>query len=365
MDKFKLSIITLALLALAGCSTVRPMGDVKISDQPTLTKTQAKEFDQIPAPAGVPVPVAVYSFKDLTGQRKNSQTLSLFSTAVTQGAEAYLIKSLQEVGNRQWFTVVERTNLDDLLKERQMIKQTREIYEGANAKPLPPMTMAGIIIEGGIIDYNSNVLTGGSGVAVFGIGPYTQYTQDQVVISLRLVSVQTGEILTNVTVQKNLLSTMDGVTVTKFFNQNTDTFEFDSSQSFNEPGNYALRSAIEQGVVELIKKGERQGLWKYKQSEIPAPVPAVEEKKDEKPISQNIPAEGKMVTATASIAKVKDWVRMRRTQDYSSDIVAKLSPGTVVRIVKDNGKHYLINYDDKEGWVSKTFIVVDENSNKG
>ena len=72
-----------------------------------------------------------------------------------------------------------------------------------------------------------------------------------------------------------------------------------------------------------------------------------------------------MATATASIAKVKDWVRMRRTQDYSSDIIAKLSPGTVVRVVKDGGKHYLINHDDKEGWVSKTFIVVDENSNKG
>ena len=223
-----------------------------------------KEFNLMPAPSGAPIAIAVYGFKDLTGQRKPSATLSLFSTAVTQGAESYLIKSLQEVGNRQWFTVVERVNLDSLLKERQMIKQTREIYEGQNARMLPPMTMAGVILEGGIIDYNSNILTGGTGVAVFGIGPQTQYTQDQVVISLRLVSVQTGEILTTVTVEKNLLSTMDGITMLKFFNQNTQSFEFDSSQSFNEPGNYALRSAIEQAVMELIKKGERQGLWKFK-----------------------------------------------------------------------------------------------------
>jgi curli production assembly/transport component CsgG len=123
--------------------------------------------------------------------------------------------------------------------------------------------MAGVIIEGGIIDYNSNTLTGGSGLAIFGIGAQTQYTQDIVVISLRLVSVQTGEVLTTVTVEKNLLSTSDGLTGMKFFNNYTDSFEIDSSQSFNEPGNYALRSAIEQGVVELIKKGERQGLWKY------------------------------------------------------------------------------------------------------
>lgn len=256
--------MALALSALVGCSTVRPFGDVAIKDQPKESVTIMKEIDTLPAPAGPKIAVAVYSFKDLTGQRKPSATLSLFSTAVTQGAESYLIKSLQEAGNRQWFTVVERSNLDNLLKERQMIKQTREIYEGNNAKPLPPLTLAGVILEGGIVDYNSNVLTGGTGFAVLGIGPYTQYTQDQVVISMRLVSVQTGEILTSVTIEKNLLSTQDGATAMKFYDQGTKTFEFDSSQTFNEPGNYALRSSIEQGIVELVKKGELLGLWSYK-----------------------------------------------------------------------------------------------------
>lgn len=267
MKFLKLTATALAVTTLAGCANlIRPLSDVQIKDQPKVTETIVKEIDKLPAPNGPKIAVAVYGFKDMTGQRKNSTTLSLFSTAVTQGAEAYLIKSLQETGNRQWFTVVERVNLDNLLKERQMIKQTREIYEGANAKPLPPLTLAGVILEGGIIDYNTNVLTGGSGVAVFGIGPYTQYTQDQVVISLRLVSVQTGEILTSVTIEKNLLSTQDGITALKFYNQNTRTFEFDSSQTFNEPGNYALRSAIEQGIVELVKKGEKLGLWKFKEN---------------------------------------------------------------------------------------------------
>jgi len=251
-------------MALAGCSTVRPMGSVEMKDAPVVSGTMTKEINTLPAPEGPPISVAIYGFKDLTGQRKPSQTLSLFSTAVTQGAEAYLIKTMQEAGNRQWFTVVERVGLDNLLKERQMIKQTREIYEGANAKMLPPLTMAGVIVEGGIIDYNSNTLTGGSGIAIFGIGAQTQYTQDIVVISLRLVSVQTGEVLTTVTIEKNLLSTSDGMTGMKFFNNYTQSFEIDSSQTFNEPGNYALRSAIESGIVELVKKGERQGLWKFK-----------------------------------------------------------------------------------------------------
>ena len=265
MQAFKLSLITLALLALAGCSTIRPISDVSIQSEPVVSETINKSFNNVPAPAGPPLTVAVYSFQDKTGQRKPSNTLSLFSTAVSQGAENYLIKSLQEVGNRQWFNVVERVGLDNLLKERQMIKQTREIYDGEKAKMLPPLTLAGVILEGAIVDYNSNTLTGGTGARWLGIGPYTQYTQDLVVISLRLVSVTTGEVLTTVTVEKNLLSTADGITALKFFNQSTRAFEFDSSQSFNEPGNYALRSAIETAVVELINKGERQGLWKFKE----------------------------------------------------------------------------------------------------
>jgi curli production assembly/transport component CsgG len=275
MNNFKLSLLTITVaMALAGCSTVRPMGEVALKDAPVVSGTMTTEINTLPAPEGPPISVAIYGFKDLTGQRKPSQTLSLFSTAVTQGAEAYLIKTMQEAGNRQWFTVVERVGLDNLLKERQMIKQTREIYEGANAKMLPPLTMAGVIVEGGIIDYNSNTLTGGSGIAIFGIGAQTQYTQDIVVISLRLVSVQTGEVLTTVTIEKNLLSTSDGMTGMKFFNNYTQSFEIDSSQTFNEPGNYALRSAIESGIVELVKKGERQGLWKFKTS-VEKPTPSV------------------------------------------------------------------------------------------
>ena len=265
MNFVKLAIITSTVLALGGCANmVRPMESYETVSPAKVTGDATGVLAALPAPAGAPVAVAVYGFKDLTGQRKPSATLSLFSTAVTQGAESYLIRSLQEAGNRQWFTVVERVSLDSLLKERQMIKQTREIYDGDKAVALPPLTLAGVILEGGIIDYNSNTLTGGTGARWLGIGGQTAYTQDIVVISLRLVSVQSGEILDTVIVEKNLLSTADGTTALKFFNQGTRAFEFDSSQTYNEATGYALRSAIETAVAELIKKGERRGLWAYK-----------------------------------------------------------------------------------------------------
>ena len=353
MNKLKLSLITLAMIALAGCSTVRPLGKVTMKDKPVVSGTMLKEVDQMPAPNGPPISVAIYGFKDLTGQRKNSQTLSLFSTAVTQGAESYLIKTMQEVGNRQWFTVVERVGLDNLLKERQMIKQTREIYEGTNAKMLPPLTMAGVIIEGGIIDYNTNTLTGGTGMAVFGIGAQTQYTQDVVVISLRLVSVQTGEVLTTVTIEKNLLSTSDGLTGLKFFNNYTDSFEIDSSQSFNEPGNYALRSAIEQGVVELIKKGERQGLWQYKQPRLEEKVPEPKAEVKPEPKAEQAPQAPKPVTAV-----VNSPSNIRAEKDYHSAKLAKLAVGDEVTVLESQGDLTLVQYQDKKGWVYARRITI-------
>jgi curli production assembly/transport component CsgG len=261
-------LVILCCLLLAGCAGgIHPTLDQSfiLKSKPVIEgAAQKRILDTVPELDGPPIPVAVYSFVDKTGQRKPSQTVSSFSTAVTQGAEAYVLKSLQEVGNGKWFIPVERVGMDSLIKERQLIRQMREQESGDNAKPLPPLKVAGVIIEGGIIDYNSDVKTGGSGVRYLGIGPNTQYIEDTVVINMRLVSVQTGEILTSVTVSKNLLSTSESITVFKFFNTDTNAFELDSQQTRNEPGNYAIRSAIEAGVVELIKSGEKKGLWHFK-----------------------------------------------------------------------------------------------------
>lgn len=311
-------ITSLMIAAMAGCSTVRPLATPTVKQEARATDAINNSFGRVAAPAGPPIVVAVYNFRDQTGQRKPSNTLSLFSTAVTQGAESYLIKTLQDVGNRQWFTVVERVGLDNLLKERQMIKQTREIYDGDKAKMLPPLTLAGVIVEGAIVDYNSNTLTGGTGARWLGIGPYTQYTQDLVVISLRLVSVTSGEVLTTVTVEKNLLSTADGITALRFFNQQTRAFEFDSSQTFNEPGNYALRSAIETAVVELITRGERQGLWKFK------------EKSNE--LVQNNPKAEDATHAPTSVSKQRSGPEISAGDTTETNVVD--SSGNAIRSAK-------------------------------
>ena len=267
----KLILPLLIGLILSGCAVIQSTGLTETD--PTITTQREgvkKEFDIIPGPAtGKQLSVAVYSFLDKTGQRRPQANVASLSTAVTQGAETFLIQALQGVGQGKWFDVVERVGIDNLVKERTIIKQMREAYEGKDAKPLMPMQFAGMIIEGGIIGYDTTVSSGGAGMRIFGIGKQTQWSQDTVTISLRMVSVNTGKVLATVTVQKTILSTADSMTALRFFDNATKAFEAEAGLTINEPGTYAVKAAVELGVVELIKEGERKGIWEFKK---PTPV---------------------------------------------------------------------------------------------
>ena len=308
-------LIIFSLLILSGCAMTQKMG-FEYKPEIAPNKMQ-KEFDTLPPPDGRKVTVAVYSFMDKTGQRKPTPGIASLSTAVTQGGEVFLIKALQDVGQGRWFDVVERTNIDNLVKERTIIKQMREAYEGKEAKPLMPLSFAGIIMEGGIIGYDSGTESGGSAYRFLGIGPSTQYSKDTVTISLRAISVNTGKVLAAVTVTKIVYSTADAVAVLKYIdnsniaagifggadNVNSLTasmFEAETGLTINEPGTLAVKATVEAAVVELIKEGEKKGVWDFKKEHpvvqaptITAPVvvaPAVEVKsemvKKEKPKDQ-------------------------------------------------------------------------------
>jgi curli production assembly/transport component CsgG len=291
----KKTIISLAVIAvlLQGCATGSAMREKMTGnqfDEPVVetSKFLKKNQNKLQPPENGPIPVAVYGFTDKTGQRKSMPNIASLSSAVTQGAESYLIKALQDAGDQRWFTVLERVGLDNLIKERQMIRQMREQYQGREAKPLPPMIFAGIIMEGGIVGYDSNTLTGGSGVRIFGIGASTQYQSDTVTVTLRTVSVATGEILTSVTVTKTVLSYMDKLTLLRFVGDGTTVgangtaLEGEIGGSINESINKAIDVAVQAAVINTIQEGARKGHWAFKSSIVqshPEPV-KVEEKND-------------------------------------------------------------------------------------
>ena len=273
-SNMKTLLILFVVFLLTACAVGQKAG-IEYLPEPVPNKMQ-KEFDAIPAPDGRKLSVAVYSFGDKTGQRKPTAGIASLSMAVTQGAEVFLIKALQDVGHGQWFDVVERINVDALTKERLIIRQMREAYEGANAKPLMPMQFAGIIMEGGIIGYDSGTESGGAAHRFLGIGSQTQYSKDTVTVSLRAISVNTGKVLAAVHVTKIVYSTADSVAVLKFLANGVQAFEAEAGLTINEPGTMAVKATIEAAVVELIKEGERKGIWDYRKPETAkAPVPPV------------------------------------------------------------------------------------------
>jgi curli production assembly/transport component CsgG len=254
--------LTITLLLLSNCAISQKAG---LETKPEVTEMKLqKEFDSIPAPAQKKITVAVYSFQDKTGQRRNTPNVASFSTAVTQGAEPFLIKALQDVGQGLWFDVVERVNVDNLIKERTIIKQMRDMYEGSNSKNLQPLQFAGILVEGGIIGYDSGMESGGVAYKWLGIGPQSQYSKDIVTVSLRAISVSSGKVLATITVSKTIYSTGDSIAILKAFKGGTAFFEAETGLTINEPTTLAVKATVEAAVVELIKEGERKGIWSYK-----------------------------------------------------------------------------------------------------
>lgn len=249
------------MLLTTGCVVTESMqAPPEVSVTPL--KNTLREFPKIGNDQ--PITVAVYSFTDKTGQRKPADNIANLSSAVTQGAEIYLIKALMDLSDGKFFKVVERGGLDALIKERQLIRNTRNDFDGDNAKKLGALQFAGIMLEGGIVGYDSNKYTGGAGVRWLGVGPQTEWRVDVVTIGIRVVSVLTGEVLMAVTTEKTILSTNVGVNVFKFFDMGTKVLEIEAGTSTNEPVNYAVRQAIEAAVIEMVKEGKRKKYWDYK-----------------------------------------------------------------------------------------------------
>lgn len=369
----KLFMIMLAT-ALTGCASFQME---LLKEEPVAVTAREDLIAKLPELEGPPVTIAVYGFRDLTGQNKPNDKLALFSKAVTQGAETFLIKSLQD--SKNWFRVVERVGLDNLIKERQLIRNQREVYEGKEAKPLKPLVVAGVMIEGGIIGYDSNIRSGGNGARWLGIGASQQYRVDEVIISLRLVSVNSGEVLLSTAVSKTIYSTAHNVGVFKFFDQGTKSLELETGAALNEPTTYAVRVAIEQGVYEMIMAGEKKGLWRFRTNQpaismAPAVIKEVKQN-DVKPIATVVVPKDAEKTTTIEVtpttvastdvrvpktqtrrATVVEWSNVRVSREHQSEKVTNLKPGAEVEIITEEQNFYNVRVDGKEGWVAKRFI---------
>ena len=213
------------------------------------------------------VVAAVYKFRDQTGQYKPSEVGASWSTAVTQGATSILQRALEESG---WFTTIEREGLSNLLNERKIIRSSRQAFDQQNGMQttdnLPPLLFAGVLIEGGIVSYDANVLTGGAGARYFGVGGNVQYRQDRVTVYLRATSTSNGRILKTIYTSRTLLSQKVDAGLFRFVSFQR-LMEAETGFTHNEPAELAVREAIEKAVHALVVEGVQDGLWGLKNEE--------------------------------------------------------------------------------------------------
>jgi len=261
----------LSVLLLSSCSIFDQFEDTyeqrfKAHNVVTIQDLQSPVLRNVEVPKVSPV-VAVYptAFTDQTGQRKSNSEFALFSTAITQQPNALLIRALKHAGDGKFFRVVERVGLDNLTKERQLIRSAREqlASEEEKKKQLAPLLFAGILIEGAVISYEANLESGGIGARYLGIGNSVQYREDNITVSLRMVSVATGEVLLEVLSQKTIFSYGKSNDAFRFIEAGTELVEIELGNARNESSTIALMKAIEGGVLEIINQGYEKKYWLY------------------------------------------------------------------------------------------------------
>ncbi len=207
MNRHCRSIAAVAMLSLSlgGCiagSTDDPMAKPAMLVPDTKTGIV---LDTLPPPRRS-LDVTVYNFPDLTGQNKEKRQFR----GVLAGSHARWQRDPDrraDQGGRRQLVQCRRaqrpaaapTGTPDHSKHPHRRR-------GDKAPSLPPLRFAGILLEGGIIGFDSDETTGGVGANYLGVGPNVQYRQDIITVALRAVSVQTGRIVASVTTTKTIYS---------------------------------------------------------------------------------------------------------------------------------------------------------------
>jgi len=255
-----LAAAVIGSMLLTGCVTA-PMpaaGNATLTPPTRVTR----DLTHLPPPKGRIV-AAVYGFRDLTGQYKPSPDSS-FSSQVTQGGASFLVKAMRDSG---WFTPVERENLQDLLTERKIMRALETPDDrnraGSNVAQIGALAPANIVLEGGIVGYDSNIRTGGAGVAYLGISASQQYRVDQVTVNLRAVDIRNGTILNSVSTTKTIYSIQVDTGVYRFIGFK-DLLQAEIGMTRNEPQQLCVNEAIESALVHLIVQGVANQTWALK-----------------------------------------------------------------------------------------------------
>ena len=271
------AVAAVALL-LAGCMHSQygrsPVPDPAVVGPATALRHKLEHLK----PPGPPVSVAVYAFPDMTGQHKYTPGLTYgdLSKAVTQGGGTLLMDILRSAGQGTWFEIVERAQVDDLLRERKIIEDSfherKPRLKDSKMPPqpvLPAIRFADYLFAGGIIGYDRTISTGGAGASYLGISGNAEYQKDVVNVTLRLIDVLSGKVVSSVNTSKTIYSINIGAGLSRYVTV-SNLLEINGGVSAAEPTLLAVREAMELALYQMLDECSQTLTWCVPRSNFPS-----------------------------------------------------------------------------------------------
>jgi len=243
----RLLLSVISVLALSGCASVAP-GDATgvkplivypVTNNDTPYSQCLRKLQSVPA-ANLPV-FAVGEISDKTGQ------IAYYDKAgnnLTQGAAEMVMSALYKTGKAH---LVERYDLRLPLAEVKLAEQNR-LNRGVETFGKLPAT--DFVLVGALTELNYNIVTGGVGLRVAGIGAGTRMAVVNVALDLRVVNSKNFSVAYVSSLQKQIYGYEVQADIFRFFD--STYVELEAGHVRNEPLQLGVRSVAEMAVYQIM-----------------------------------------------------------------------------------------------------------------
>lgn len=235
-----------ATMLLSACATFparESAAGVRTASQFPVTSNDTPYSRCLAALAVAPGPnlpvIAVGEIADKTGQF----SVQDHGYALSQGATEMVISAFHKTGKVR---LVERADLRVANQELTFRKN------GLIADPLRPGTLrsANFYVVGALTELNYNILSGGAGLWIKGVGAGTKAAVVNVALDLRMIDARTLEVVHVVTLQKQIVGREVEANIFRFFGGTL--VELDVGKIRNEPLQLGVRSVAEMAVHQIM-----------------------------------------------------------------------------------------------------------------
>ncbi|RYF42175.1 MAG: hypothetical protein EOO25_07530, partial [Comamonadaceae bacterium] len=258
-----------AMLGLAGCSSLQPYPTKQMAEDeaPVVTGPVTRANftpleasfsclgDAIRRNGQQPLGIAVGDVKDYTGKYSQNE-----GSTITQGGSLMIYSALGKLGGAVQIQERFDTRIAELelaYTDRRQLGdgRTHQLESNKPAVPWVPyfggsILRSGYYIVGGITELNHNIHTGGGELAVSGIGVRRRTFNMSIGVDLRVIDTRSLVVVKTVSLQKQIVGQEVGAGVYRFFGN--ELFDLNIGSKSQEPLQLGVRTALEQGVLELV-----------------------------------------------------------------------------------------------------------------